>query len=60
MKKLLSIALVLCLLCAPALAETLTTNGGTTLDTGDLPYCTQDEAAPVVYFLVTASIVCRP
>ena len=51
MKKLLSVILLLCVLCTTAFAETLVTNGGVTLDTSVLPYCTQDESAPVVYFI---------
>ena len=46
MKRLLAVLLTLCMLCASALADSLTTNGGVTLDTGGLPYCTEDEAAP--------------
>ena len=51
MKRLFAVLLTLCMLCASALADSLTTNGGVTLDTADLPYCTADEAAPVVYFI---------
>ena len=51
MKKLFAAALLLCMLCVSAMADSLTTNGGVTLDTGDLPYCTEDESAPVVYFI---------
>ena len=51
MKKLFAAALLLCMLCVSAMADRLTTNGGVTLDTGDLPYCTEDESAPVVYFI---------
>ena len=51
MKRLFAVALLLCMLCASALADSLVTNGGVSLDTGDLPYCTEDESAPVVYFI---------
>ncbi len=51
MKKLLAAALCLCLLCTAAFAETLVTNGGVSLDTESLPYCTGNENAPVVYFI---------
>ena len=51
MKRLFAVLLTLCMLCASALAESLTTNGGVTLDTADLPYCTADEVAPAVYFI---------
>ncbi|MBR6708002.1 MAG: DUF362 domain-containing protein [Clostridia bacterium] len=51
MKKLLAAALLLCLLCTFALSDTLVTNGGVSLDTGSLPYCTEDESAPKVYFI---------
>ena len=51
MKKLLAASLLLCMLCATAFADTLVTNGGVNLDTNDLPYCTENEAAPVVYFI---------
>ena len=51
MKRLFAVLLTLCMLCASALADSLTTNGGVTLDTAGLPYCTADESAPVVYFI---------
>ena len=51
MKRLLAAALFLCLLCTAAFADTLVTNGDVSLDTGSLPYCTEDESAPVVYFI---------
>ena len=51
MKKWLSAALALCLLCSSALAYPLVTNGGVSLDTSALPHCTEDESAPVVYFI---------
>ncbi len=51
MKKLFVFALFLCLLCTAACADTLVTNGGVTLDAGSLSFCTEDEAAPVVYFI---------
>ena len=52
MKRLISITLALLLLCGfPALSETLTTNGGVSLDTSDLPYCTSDAGAPVVRYI---------
>ena len=51
MKKAFAIALLICLVCASAFADTLTTNGGYSLDTGDLPYVTDDASAPVVYFI---------
>lgn len=50
-KRTLSLALLLCLFCVSALADTLVTNGGVPVDTGSLPYCTEDESAPVVYFI---------
>lgn len=51
MKKLFAVTLLLCMLCSTAFADTLVTNGGVALNTGDLPYCTADESAPVVYFI---------
>ena len=51
MKKILVFALLLCMLCTSALADTLVTNGGVSLDTNNLPNCTGDESAPVVYFI---------
>ena len=51
MKRLCALLTMLCLLCAPALADSLVTNGGVSLDTAALPYCTEDEAAPIVYFI---------
>ncbi len=52
MKRMISITLALLLLSGfPALSETLTTNGGVTLGAADLPYCTADAGAPMVYFI---------
>ena len=51
MKRLLAIVLMLCMLYTSALADSLITNGGVSIDTRDLPYCTQDASAPVVYFI---------
>ena len=52
MKRLISVILVLLLFCAcAALADTLTTNGGVTLDPAGLPYCTADSNASVVYYI---------
>ena len=52
MKKLICILLGL-MLCFPAIAETLTTNGGNVIDFADLPY--QDPDAPAtVYFTRTS------
>ena len=51
MKKLSAALLSLCLLFSAALADPLVTNGGVALDTSDLPYCTEDGSAPVVYFI---------
>ena len=51
MKRLCALLITIFLLCAPALADSLVTNGGVSLDTAALPYCTEDEAAPVVYFI---------
>ena len=51
MKRLFAVTLILCMLCATAFADTLVTNGGVTLDTSNLPYCTADESVPVVYFI---------
>ena len=56
MKRLVSIALALMLVCvSSAFAETLITNGGVTLDTADLPYCTDDSDAPIVYYIADIS-----
>ena len=51
MKRLFSAIVLLCLLCTAAFADTLVTNGGVRLATEGLPYCTDDESAPVVYFI---------
>ncbi len=51
MKRLFSAIVLLCLLCAATFADTLVTNGGVRLATEGLPYCTDDESAPVVYFI---------
>ena len=50
MKRLLSLILVLLLCASSALSETLTTHGGISLNTADLPYCTDDSNAPIVYY----------
>ena len=51
MKKLLALALMFCLFSAFSLADTITTNGGVSLDAGSLPHRTEDESAPAVYFV---------
>ena len=51
MKRIFALLLLLCMLCTSSLADTLVTNGGVSLDTDTLPYCTEDEAAPAVYFI---------
>ncbi len=51
MKKLFAIVLLLCMLCTSALADSLVTNGGISVDPVSLPYNTEDASAPVVYFL---------
>ncbi len=51
MKKLLAVVLILWLLCASALGDSLVTNGGVSLDENALPYNTEDPSAPVVYFI---------
>ena len=51
MKKVFSVFLLFCLLCSAALADTLVTNGGVSMETGSLPFSTEDENAPVVYFI---------
>ncbi len=55
MKRLFALALLLCLFCTAAFADSLVTNGGVSLDTSVLPYCTEDEDAPVVYFISNIS-----
>ena len=37
--------------CGAVCAENITTNGGITLDTALLPYCTTEKNAPVVYYI---------
>ena len=51
MKRLFAIVLLLCMLCASALADGLVTNGGVSLNAASLPYNTEDASAPVVYFI---------
>ena len=51
MKRLFAAVLLLCMLCGSALAESLVTNGGISLEKSTLPYCTEEATAPTVYFL---------
>ena len=51
MKRLFAVVLLLCMLCASALADSLVTNGGVSLDTASLPHHTEDASAPKVFFL---------
>ena len=51
MKRLFAFVLLLCLLCASALADSLVTNGGVSLDTASLPHHAEDASAPKVFFL---------
>ena len=51
MKRLFALVLLLCMLSAAALADSLVTNGGVSLDAASLPHHTEEAAAPVVYFL---------
>ena len=48
MKRLFVLVLLLCMLCASALADSLVTNGGVSLDTASLPHNAGDVP---VYFL---------
>ena len=52
MKRLVAVFLAaIVLTCGVACAETITTNGGVTLDTASLPYSTQSADAPAVYYI---------
>ena len=51
MKKRICLLLVLIMLGTVALADTLTTNGGVTLETTSLPYHTVDDTFPEVFFI---------
>ena len=51
MKRLFAFVLLLCMLCVSALADSLVTNGGVSLDPASLPHNTKDASAPAVYFL---------
>ena len=51
MKRLFVLVLLLCMLCASALADSLVTNGGVRLNAASLPHNTEDASAPKVYFL---------
>lgn len=51
MKRLFVLVLLLCMLCASALADSLVTNGGVSLDAASLPHNTEEASAPKVYFL---------
>ena len=52
MKRLLTLLAVMLLCCSVSLAETtLTTAGGVKLSSSSLPYATEDESAPVVYYI---------
>lgn len=55
MKKLIACILLLSLLCLCALADTMTTNGGVEVDASALPYATDSDNAPVVYFVADIS-----
>ena len=55
MKKLLALTLLLCMFCSCAFADTLVTNGGVSLDESALPYRTDEETAPIVYFTADIS-----
>ncbi len=55
MKRLLSILSVLLLCTSAAFAGALTTNGGVKLDSSDLPHCTGETGAPVVYYTADIS-----
>ncbi len=46
MNRLIAVLLLLLISVCPALADTLTTNGGVTLDTADLPYCAGADEPP--------------
>ncbi len=50
-KRLFAVLLMLSMLCACALADSLVTNGGTRLDAASLPHNTDDLSAPSVYFI---------
>ena len=50
MKKPAAIVLLLCMLCVSALADSLVTNGGVSLETAALPHNTEDISVPKVYF----------
>ena len=51
MKRLFAAVLLLCLLCVSALADSLMTNGGVTLEASSLPHNTEGAARPEVYFI---------
>ena len=51
MKRRFVLVLLLCMLCASALADSLVTNGGVSLDAASLPHNTEDASVPKVYFL---------
>ena len=51
MKRLFAAVLLLCLLCVSALADSLMTNGGVTLEIFSLPHNTEGAARPEVYFI---------
>ena len=57
MKRLFVLVLLLCMLCASALADSLVTNGGVSLDAASLPHNTEDVSVPKVYFLSDISPV---
>ncbi len=50
MNKLVYVLLAALLLSVAACAETLTFNGGASIETNDLAFYTQDDGAPVVYY----------
>jgi len=51
MKRLFAVVLLLCMLRVSALADSLVTNGGVSVDAAALPYNTDEASAAKVYFL---------
>ena len=58
MKRLIAFCLVGMLICGAAISEGLRTNGGVAIAPEQLPYWTEEETAPQVYFISDITPAC--